>query len=166
MTEILICPYCKSDKIIKRGIRKLQSGEVQVCGCTTCKKRFTPSLLKESKKESAKIKELENINASLLIANRTLLDNNLILAEENARYQKSEKENKERIAVIESQRIACVRKCETTISEKNRILQEKETYIQNLHDTIWHLKNSFKCETYQFSETPKGFKFSFEFGRK
>lgn len=35
-----ICPFCNSAKLIKRGIRQTQIGEVQRFSCKDCKKRF------------------------------------------------------------------------------------------------------------------------------
>lgn len=35
-----ICPFCNSSKLIKRGIRQTQIGEVQRYSCKDCKKRF------------------------------------------------------------------------------------------------------------------------------
>jgi predicted nuclease with TOPRIM domain len=120
-----------------------------------------------------RVKELESANANLIETNGTLLANNVTL---NDRLQTIEKElkfmdntvkNREQaFNKLQKEKDECKQKCEIVLSEKNRILQEKESYIRNLHDTIWHLRNSFKCETYQFSETQKGFKFEFEFGRK
>lgn len=104
--------------------------------------------------------------SELSLANKTLLDNNVILAAENTKLREEVKRISKRAEEVETQRRACVMKCETTISEKNRILQEKERYIQNLHDTVWHLKNSFKCEHYSFVETQAGFKIELAFGRK
>ena len=37
----IICPYCQSTNIIKRGRRKLERGDVQVYGCKGCDRRFT-----------------------------------------------------------------------------------------------------------------------------
>jgi len=36
----ILCPSCKSESVIKRGIRKTQFGEVQRFGCTACGHRF------------------------------------------------------------------------------------------------------------------------------
>lgn len=36
----ILCPACKSESVVKRGIRKTQFGEVQRFGCTDCGHRF------------------------------------------------------------------------------------------------------------------------------
>lgn len=36
------CPNCKSNRIIKRGKRHTENGDVQVFGCKSCNHRFTP----------------------------------------------------------------------------------------------------------------------------
>jgi transposase-like protein len=35
-----VCPYCQSEQLIKRGVRKTQSGDKQRFSCKKCKKRF------------------------------------------------------------------------------------------------------------------------------
>jgi len=34
------CPFCQSEELIKRGVRKIQAGEKQRYSCKKCKKRF------------------------------------------------------------------------------------------------------------------------------
>src|SRR5208337_5611850 len=36
----ILCPSCKSEDVVKRGVRKTQFGEVQRYGCTDCGHRF------------------------------------------------------------------------------------------------------------------------------
>ena len=43
------CPYCTSDKLIKRGVRLTQLGEKQRFSCNTCKKRFVLSAIPKIK---------------------------------------------------------------------------------------------------------------------
>lgn len=43
------CPYCNSDKLIKRGVRLTQLGEKQRYSCNTCKKRFVLSAIPKIK---------------------------------------------------------------------------------------------------------------------
>jgi predicted RNase H-like nuclease (RuvC/YqgF family) len=106
-----------------------------------------------------RVKELEEANAILLKNNETLAAANKAL--------RLEKENN--TTVIKNLELAkeqCTAKCRTIVSEKEKVLQEKEIYIKNLHDTIWHLQNSFACKFYGFKEIPQGFKFELEFHRK
>ena len=42
--EIDWCQYCKSDKIIKRGIRRNKTHSIQLFQCKECKKRFSVNL--------------------------------------------------------------------------------------------------------------------------
>jgi transposase-like protein len=43
------CPYCTSDKLIKRGVRLTKLGEKQRYGCLACKKRFVLSAIPKIK---------------------------------------------------------------------------------------------------------------------
>jgi len=40
-SKLKLCKYCDSGKIIKKGMRKTKSGNVQIFKCKDCKKRFT-----------------------------------------------------------------------------------------------------------------------------
>lgn len=169
------CPYCKSIDIIKRGTAKrLLGGSVQVYGCKNCKRRFTIHNNDETKKvptsrvqitTSAKaaveiyqsrILELENANA-------TLRDNNVKLAAENTRLSTTIKNQQSNLLLIEKEKTECKQKCELVIKEKDAELLKKEVYIKNLHSVVWHLKNSFLCSLYRFTEIPNGFRFELEF---
>lgn len=44
-----ICPHCKSNNLIKRGIRKTKLKQVQRYGCNDCEKRFTLEPIKHIK---------------------------------------------------------------------------------------------------------------------
>lgn len=47
--EKAICPYCKSDSIIKRGIRKTATEQKQRYFCKECKKRFVTQIISKTK---------------------------------------------------------------------------------------------------------------------
>ena len=47
-SKLQLCKYCDSGNIVKRGIRKNKSGNVQIWFCTDCKKRFTANFGFES----------------------------------------------------------------------------------------------------------------------
>jgi len=49
ITNKKICPYCKSENLIKRGLRKTKTKQVQRFGCKDCKKRFTLEPIKNIK---------------------------------------------------------------------------------------------------------------------
>jgi hypothetical protein len=106
-----------------------------------------------------RVKELEEANA-------TLLKNNETLSAANKTLRLEKDADSTVIKSLELAKEQCTAKCRTIVSEKEKVLQEKEIYIKNLHDTIWHLRNSFACKFYEFKETPQGFKFELEFHRK
>jgi len=121
----------------------------------------------------ARIKELEEGNAALLEGSATLLKNNEMLAAANKRLRVEIDDNTGIIETLKAKNNQCRQKCEIAISEKDRILQEreqilqrKEAYIKGLHDTIWHLQHSFVCSTYGFHDTPNGFKLVLDFNKK
>lgn len=47
--KIDICPYCKSDKIFKRGIRKNINVRKQIYACKDCKRRFITDIASRTK---------------------------------------------------------------------------------------------------------------------
>jgi uncharacterized protein YaaN involved in tellurite resistance len=106
-----------------------------------------------------RVKELEEANAILLKNNETLAAANKAL--------RLEKENN--TTVIKNLELAkeqCTAKCRTIVSEKEKVLQEKDRYIQSLHDTVWNLQHSYGNSTYRFEQTPKGFRYVVDFERK
>jgi hypothetical protein len=91
-----------------------------------------------------RVKELEDINSSLVVANKTLLNNNVILAEENVKLRKELSVKNETVHTVEQQRQACVRKCELALAEKNAALyeaQRKAANTKTLADVKWSLDN-------------------------
>jgi chromosome segregation ATPase len=114
----------------------------------------------------AKVKELEETNATLLHNNVVMAESNKKLREELARLNTMSDNQHTRILQLEKEKSDCKQKCEVVISEKDRIIQQKEQYIRNLHSTVWHLQNTFKCSTYGFNEIPGGFELRFGFTEK
>jgi len=153
----MICPYCKSENVIKRGIRKNLSGDIRIYGCNDCKRRF---------KRDVDLELMANHVKELEIANQTLLNNNVKLVVENKCLSSMVDVQHSRLLILDKEKQDCKLKCEIIVKEKDRKLQEKEAYIASLHETVWHLKNSFACKFYNFHETPQGFKLEFEFHRK
>ena len=107
------------------------------------------------------------------VANAQLLENNVILAAKNVKLRsenknlcvqiKKDNDDVRRLTVEKEQ---CTLKCKSIISEKDVELQKKQQYINDLHGIVWHLKNSFSCDTYEFVEAPGGFKLVLGFGSK
>ena len=102
----------------------------------------------------------------LKTANAQLLENNTVLAASNKELRDRVRMLTQKTGDLELAKEQCTAKCKAIVSEKDRELREKQQYIANLHDTIWHLRNSFACKTYNISETPNGFKLELVFGRK
>jgi predicted nuclease with TOPRIM domain len=113
-----------------------------------------------------KVANQEREIAELKESNQTLLDNNVKLVDENSRLTALSDSRQSRIFEIEKEKEDCTNKCKTIVSQKDQIILQKQTYINNLKNTVWHLKNSFICKTYEFHETPDGFGFGLEFQRK
>ena len=44
--NVLKCPYCRSEKIVKKGLRKKKREQVQLYLCRTCNKVFTANISK------------------------------------------------------------------------------------------------------------------------
>ena len=153
---ILCCPKCKSNNIIKRGQRKTKKGITQVYGCNDCNKRFSHNVDLSDTDEIATLKE----------ANKILLENNMKLREENAQLILAAQHVEDELKIAQSEKQNCKQKCEVVISEKERLIQQKEAYIKSLHGTVWHLKNNFECKFYSFVETDKGFKLELQFHDK
>jgi len=121
----------------------------------------------------AKVKELEETNTTLLHNNVVMAESNKKLRQEieelqaaNERARKNLSVQSEQITYLTKEKEACKQKCEMIVREKDQKLVEKERYIQSLHDTVWNLKNSYLCKTYNFAETPSGFELKFGFARK
>ena len=95
----------------------------------------------------AKVKELEETNATLLHnnvvmaeSNKKLREENKELMEANERARKNLETQETTIAKISKQRNECKRKCEIALSEKDRLLQEKERRLAASNPVIEHLK--------------------------
>lgn len=171
----LQCPYCKSIDIIKRGTAKRPSGDnIQVYGCKNCKKRFTihnnnktekipVSRVQITTSAKAAVEMCQSRILELEKANATLLDNNVKLAAENTRLSGIINNQQSNLQLLEREKTECKQKCEIIIREKDAELLKKEAYIKNLHTTVWHLKNSFLCSLYRFTEIPNGFRFELDF---
>ena len=69
----------------------------------------------------AKVVELETVNASLIAENRLLLQNNVKL---------------------DNERKTCKTKCEIVLSEKDRLLKDREQRLAACKPTIDHLRNA------------------------
>lgn len=102
-------------------------------------------------------KERDDLKAeveTLRDANQTLLNNNVILAKENAamwdKLQSQIRINTE----IEGERAQCAQKCRIALSEKDRILQEKERRLANCKPTFQHLKDAKWF--YRLNQLPDG----------
>lgn len=113
-----------------------------------------------------RVKELEEANATLLKNNETLAAANKKLREDEQKERAELIKQSNLIHELEVAKSQCRQKCELIVSEKERLLQQKEQYIANLKSTVWHLQNSFTCKFYGFKETPQGFKFELEFHNK
>lgn len=95
----------------------------------------------------ARVKELEE-------ANKTLLDNNVILAEENTILRKKLNSQMRINAEIETERAQCAQKCRVALSEKDRILQDREQRLANCKPTFQHLKDAQWF--YRLNQLPDG----------
>ena len=51
-SQLKLCKYCDSGKIIKKGMRKTKSGNIQIFKCKDCKKRFTANFGFEKKQSN------------------------------------------------------------------------------------------------------------------
>ena len=110
--------------------------------------------------------DLKIANTQLLESNLSIAEENIKLRSENKTFQKRIDEDNYTVRKLKEEKEQCTLRYKAIVSEKEQELQKKQQYISNLHDTIWHLRNSFKCTTYEFSETPAGFKLELNFGRK
>ena len=85
----------------------------------------------------ARVKELED-------ANKTLLDNNVILSRENTQLRNELKMQRRVNAEIEEKRTECAQKCRVALSEKDEALQRAQRAAANtktLKDIKWSLDN-------------------------
>lgn len=84
------------------------------------------------------IARLRKENAELLEANKQLLDNNVKLTEENQRLQRVMKSDQETIESLAKAKRECKQKCELVISEKDRIIAERDQRLQNVKSFYEH----------------------------
>jgi transposase-like protein len=140
------CPNCEGTNIIRRGIRKTKTGNVQVYGCNSCKKRFSVQGDETTRDDTV---------ACLKEANTILLRNNVIISEENHKLRNEIKTLRadadylqEKINSLSTARDELVKKnnickqnCEIALSEKNRVIKEKEQYIANCRTTFERLRD-------------------------
>ena len=146
----LLCPFCKSTDTIRRGKRKTKNGEIQVYSCNNCKKRFSSDTISD------------NVFA-IFESNKILLHNNCVLAEENVRLREEIKsiqierdlQSKVNNDLIDQNK-RCKQKCEIVVSEKDRLLQEKERRLAACKPVSAHLRNS--NWTYRIEDIPGGFR--------
>jgi len=106
-------------------------------------------------------------------ANKTLLQNNVVMAESNKELREriinlesSVKEDAAVMSALCTAKEQCKQTYERIVSEKTAALQEKERYIASLHNTVWNLRNSYLCREYRFEETKGGFNLVFGFQSK
>lgn len=79
--------------------------------------------------------------AELEASNKTLIENNVKLAEENSRLRSEIKKQCETIVQIDSERRNCKSKCEVALSEKDRQLREKEARLAGLKSVFERLRD-------------------------
>ena len=151
------CPYCASNEVIQRGTRKNKLQTVQVYSCKKCNRRFSDG----SEHIDQRIVALQSRIQEIEIANKTLLQNNVVMAESNKKLRDENNillarvsHTEEALAKTEMERRNCKQKCEVIVSEKDRIIREKETRLANLKSVKEILDNA--KWTRHVSDIPNG----------